>query len=53
MSRDTNTPDNGKVVKIDARVSDSVLGTIDEEYDRRGYTPAIGTRSGLSHKSVL
>ncbi|MGQ4556594.1 ribbon-helix-helix protein, CopG family [Halobellus sp. GM3] len=37
MSTDTNAPENGQMVKIDARVPASVLEAIDEEYERRGY----------------
>jgi len=37
MSTDTDAPENGRMVKIDARVPASVLEEIDEEYERRGY----------------
>ncbi|SEF91438.1 ribbon-helix-helix domain-containing protein [Halobellus limi] len=37
MSTDTDGPENGRMVKIDARVPASVLEEIDEEYERRGY----------------
>lgn len=38
MSTDTDTPENGRMEKIDVRVPTSVLEEIDEEYSRRGYS---------------
>lgn len=38
MSADTNEPDGDRMTKIDVRVPADLLETIDEEYQRRGYT---------------
>jgi len=38
MSTDTDDPDEERMTKIDVRVPVGLLETIDEEYERRGYT---------------
>jgi len=38
MSTDTDGPDSDRMTKIDVRVPVELLDTIDEEYERRGYT---------------
>lgn len=38
MSTDTDTGEDERMTKIDVRVPAALLETIDEEYERRGYT---------------
>ena len=38
MSTDTDDPDGDRTTKIDVRVPVDLVETIDEEYERRGYT---------------
>ena len=38
MSTDTDDPDGDRTTKIDVRVPVDLIETIDEEYERRGYT---------------
>ena len=38
MSTDTDDAGDERMTKIDVRVPVSLLETIDEEYERRGYT---------------
>ena len=43
MSTDTDDAGDERTTKIDVRVPVSLLETIDEEYERRGYTSRIAS----------